>query len=397
VNIVLAGIMGRYPYGGVAWCSLMYLLGLAQLGHRVWYLEDMAECNFDPVENALSRDPRYALGFIRSALEPHGLGERWCYVDWQQEYHGYSRERWREVCAEADLFINLSGGSWLWRDEYAAIPHSAYIDSDPGFTQLEAERQPRRLEFLARYGARFTFGRNIGTLASPVPTGGLRWHHTWQPVDIERWRPTGRPPREAFTTVMSWRIESFSEIGGNKDEELLRFIDLPGQVGVPLELAISGHDKPFGPGGGRWRTPGDMLAAHGWRCRDAFEVSRDLWAYRDYIASSLGEFSVAKRTYVATNSGWFSDRTECYLASGRPAVVQETGFGAHLPVGMGLLSFRTPEEAREALEAVVADYERHARAARELAAAYFAPGAVLPALLARATAGPEPPHREAGG
>jgi hypothetical protein len=371
VNIILAGIMGRYPYGGVAWCSLMYLIGLMKMGHQVWYLEDMAECNFDPVENTLARNPRYALNFIHACLEPYGLGERWCYVDWRQDYHGYTREHWLEVCSGADLFINLSGGCWLWRDEYAAIPYSAYIDTDPGFTQMDADMRHERVEFLSGYGALFTFGRNIGTPASSVPTQDLIWEHTWQPVDVDLWRPTGNPSHDAFTTVMTWRIASFKQIGGNKDVEFLRFLDLPKQVSTPLELAVNG--------------PRELLSEHGWRCRDAFPVSRTPEAYHDYIASSLGEFSVAKHTYVATNSGWFSDRTECYLATGRPAVVQDTGFSAHLPTGEGLLAFNTFEEARDALENVASDYRRHEIAARDLAFSHFASQVVLPPLLERAT------------
>jgi len=349
----------------------MYLLGLRDLGHNVWYLEDMAECNFDPVENTLARNPRYALNFIHSCLEPYGLEERWCYVDWQQNYHGLTREAWLKVCAEADLFINLSGGAWLWRDEYAAIPCSAYIDTDPGFTQMQASERPARVEFLSRYGALFTFGRNIGTPLSPVPTDGLKWEHTLQPVSTDLWAPTQKAPRNAFTTIMTWKIASFKEVGGNKDQELLRFLDLPGHVSMPLELAVNG--------------PRDFLSAHGWRCRDAFAVSHSPEVYRDYITSSLGEFSVAKHTYVATNSGWFSDRTECYLASGRPAVVQDTGFSVHLPVGEGLCSYSTFDEARNALENIAAHYNRHASAARDLAVAYFSAERVLPPLLERAT------------
>ncbi|MDQ3706228.1 MAG: glycosyltransferase family 1 protein [Chloroflexota bacterium] len=371
MNIIVAGVMGRYPYGGVVWCSLMYLLGLMRLEHKVWYLEDMGECNFDPVENTLSKDPRYAVNFIRDCLQPYGLEDRWCYVDWRQRYHGHTREQWLDVCAGADLFINLSGGCAFWRDEYASIPHSAYIDTDPGFTQLDAARRPERLDFLSRYGSLFTFGRNIGTPASLVPALGLDWEHTWQPVLVDWWRPTNETPRDAFTTVMTWRIASFKEIGGNKDQELLRFLDLPRHVSTPLELAVNG--------------PRSFLEAHGWVCRAAFEVSHNPSAYRDYIASSLGEFSVAKHTYVATNSGWFSDRTACYLASGRPAVVQDTGFSVYLPSGSGLVAFRTFQEAQDGLENVTAHYPHHANAARELAVAYFAPEVVLPPLLERAT------------
>jgi len=375
MNIILAGIIGRYPFGGVAWCSLMYLLGLRELGHRVWYLEDTGECNFDPVANTIEKKPRYALKFIRDCLTPFGLGDRWCYVDYLGEYHGHTREAWRQVCAGADLFLDLSGGCWFWRDEYAAIPHSAFIDSDPAFTQLAlAKGESWYVEFFARFHRLFTFGRNIGTPACEVPTAPFHWEHTWQPVCLDEWRPTGESPRPCFTTVMTWRIRSFKDVGGNKDKEFLKVLDLPARTRVPIELAVSG--------------PNELLCRHGWRCRDAFPVSRTLDAYRDYLRSSLGEFSVAKHTYVRTNSGWFSDRTECYLASGRPAVVQDTGFSAHLPTGEGLMAYTTLEEAQAGLEAVMGDYPRHSRAAQEMTRTYFAAEVVLPRLLEQATAGP---------
>jgi hypothetical protein len=380
VNIILAGIIGRYPYGGVAWCSLMYLLGLRRLGHRVWYLEDTGECNFDPVANTVATEPGYALSYIRDCLAPFDLGDRWCYVDYRGNYHGHDRAAWRRVCAAADLFLDLSGGCWFWRDEYAAVPHSAFIDSDPAFTQLAlAKGVPWYVEFFARFGRLFTFGRNIGTPACPVPTGPFSWEHTWQPVCLEEWRPAEGPSRPCFTTVMTWTIKSFEDVGGNKDQEFLKVLQLPSQAGVPLELAVNG--------------PREFLSRHGWRCRDAYPATHNPAAYRDYVRTSLGEFSVAKHTYVRTNSGWFSDRTECYLAAGRPAVVQDTGFSAHLPAGEGLLAYRTADEARAGLEAVLADYPRHARAAGEVARAHFAADVVLPPLLERATAAP----RRAGG
>jgi hypothetical protein len=381
MNIILTGISGRYPYGGVAWCSLMYLLGLRQLGHRVWYLEDTGECNYDPAANTIATEPGYALDFIHGCLTPFGLGERWCYIDYRGNYHGHSRDNWRHVCAGADLFLNLSGGCWFWRDEYAAIPHSAFIDSDPAFTQLAlAKGVSWYVEFFARFHRLFTFGRNIGTPACSVPTAPFHWEHTFQPVCVDEWSPTEEPPRPCFTTVMTWKIKSFEDIGGNKDQEFLKILDLPSRTTVPIELAVAG--------------PRELLSRHGWRCRDAFEVSHSLGAYRDYVRSSRGEFSVAKHTYVRTNSGWFSDRTECYLASGRPAVVQDTGFSAHLPTGEGLFAYRTADEARAGLEAIVQDYPRHAHAARELARGHFAAEVLLPALLERATAGPSPRREE---
>jgi len=121
MRIVLAGIIGRYPWGGVTWCSLMYLLGLRKLGHEVWYLEDTCECNFDPELNAISTDPGYALRYIDTNLRPFGFGDRWCYVDYTGRHHGIDEARMREICNSADLFLVLSGGCWAWRDHYRGI------------------------------------------------------------------------------------------------------------------------------------------------------------------------------------------------------------------------------------------------------------------------------------
>jgi hypothetical protein len=370
MNIIFTGIIGRHPYGGMAWCSLNYLLGLRSLGHQVWYLEDTGECNYDPEENTIATDPQYALDFIQRCLEPFGLGDRWCYIDYRGGYHGQTRDAWRRICAGADLFLDLSGGCWFWRDEYVAIPRSAFIDSDPAFTQLDiAKRGPDHADFFTRFDTLFSFGHNIGTPACPVPTSSLHWEPTWQPVCVDEWRPTPEPPRPYFTTVMSWQFEDFAGIGGGKDLEFRKILHLPSLTDLPVELAVNG--------------PKELLRQHGWRCRDAFSVSYDPNVYRDYLRSSLGEFGVAKHTYVEMNTGSLSDRTECYLASGRPAVVQDIGFSAHLPTGEGLFAYRTAEEAIEGLEAVLTDYERHSRAARDLAVTHFDARRVLTDLLER--------------
>lgn len=383
MRIVLAGIIGRYPWGGVTWCSLMYLLGLRKLGHEVFYLEDTCECNYDPDLNTIATDSGYALRQIDSSLRPFGLGESWCYVDYKGRHHGMEERALREVCRTADLFLVLSGGCWAWREHYAAIPRKAFIDSDPAFTQLaldkalrEAPDNPKArwyVDFFRGYDCLFTFGSNIGTPRSDLPTAGMTWHHTWQPVCTDLWRPEASPlpPRDVWTTVMTWRIKSFKDIGGNKDQEFLSVLDLARRCegNVRFELAVNG--------------PRDLLAGHGWPCVDAMAMSRDLWRYHAYIASSRGEFSVAKHTYVATNSGWFSDRTQCYLACGKPAVVQDTGFGATLPVGEGLLAWRTIEDAREALLEAESNYARHAKKARELSTEFFEASKILENVISR--------------
>jgi hypothetical protein len=371
VKILVAGIIARYPFGGVTWCSLMYLLGLRALGHDVFYIEDTGECIYDPEQNARSEDPGYGTRYISSALTPFGLGDRWSFVNYDGSYHGASRETVREFCRDADLFVNLSGGSWFWRDEYAGIPRRVFIDSDPVFTQLAiAKAEGWYVDFFRKFTHLFTFGANIGTTACDVPTGGFNWLKTWQPVVTDLWS-TGEPrPEGRFTTVMTWRIESFADVDGNKDREFMKVIDLPSRTSHRFELAVNG--------------PQNLLREHGWTTVDAMGVSRSLWDYRRFIQESKGEFGVAKHAYVSRRSGWFSDRTECYLTAGRPALVQDTGWSAHVPAGLGLLGFSNIEEAIAGLDAISARYDQHARAAREVAHEHFEASRVLRRLLEEA-------------
>lgn len=373
MKIVVAGIVARYPFGGVTWCSVMYLLGLRALGHEVFYIEDTGECVYDPEQNTRSLDPSYGTRYIQAALTPFGLGDSWSFVNYDGGHHGASRDTVRTFCADADLFINLSGGSWFWRDEYARIPRRVFIDSDPVFTQLAiAKGDAWYVDFFRGFTALFTFGANIGTPASDVPTGEFTWHKTWQPIVTDLWRTEAPPTGDRFTTVMTWRTESFADVDGNKDREFVRFLDLPGRTHQHFELAVNG--------------PQHLLRDHGWVTVDAMSVSRSLWDYRAFIQGSRGEFGVAKHAYVSRRSGWFSDRTECYLAAGRPALVQDTGWSAHLPAGSGLLSFSTPEEAIDGLERIDRDYERHARSAADIARDCFDARRVLPRLLETACA-----------
>jgi hypothetical protein len=373
MKILFAGIIARYPFGGVTWCSLMYLLGLRALGHEVVYIEDTGECIYDADRNAMSLDPSYGTRYINNALEPFGLGDRWSFVNYDGTYHGLTRETVRAYCADADLFINLSGGSWFWRDEYARIPRRVFVDSDPVFTQLAIAKGERwYVDFFRGFSRLFTFGANIGTPASDVPTSGFFWDKTWQPVVARLWRTEALATGDRFTTVMTWRTESFTDVDGHKDREFMRFINLPEQTATRFELAVNG--------------PHRLLRDHGWSPIDAMKVSRSLWDYRDFIWGSKAEFGVAKHAYVSRRSGWFSDRTECYLAAGRPALVQDTGWSEHVPSGTGLIGFSTPEEATEGFERLSRDYARHARRAEEIAHECFDAARVLPPFLERACA-----------
>ena len=369
-RLVLAGIVGRYPVGGVTWCALQYIAGFQRLGYDVFYVEDTGECNFDPIQNAIATDPSYALDYIRRQLEIVGLEDAWSYVDYQGGYHGKTREQVVEACAAADLMVNLSGGCWMMKPEYERLP-KIFIDTDPGFTQqaiAEAGEGWYR-DFFAAHDALFTFALRVGEPDCSLAETPFRWHPTIQPVDLDFWPVTPAPRDGPFTTILSWTIDSFPGIGKGKGDELLRLIELPQRTSERILLAIAG--KP----------PTELLAEHGWDLTDAVETTIDAETYRRFIQSSKAELGFAKAMYVETRSGWFSDRTQCYLASGRPALVRETGFSDVLPVGEGLLSFEHADGIVEDIERIAADYELHCRRAREVAQEHFAAEPVLRSLL----------------
>jgi glycosyltransferase involved in cell wall biosynthesis len=178
--------------------------------------------------------------------------------------------------------------------------------------------------------------------------------------------------------------------------EFIRFIDLPTLVApVQLEIAMSNvqhiqwqseHQYVLSASGYAaidlaGGTPHSLLKRCGWRIVPAGEMCGDFATYRDYVVASKGEVSVAKHGYVSARAGWFSGRSACYLAAGRPVVVQDTGFGAVLPVGKGVLPFSTIEDAKEAIHEIEGAYDEHARAALEIAEEYFDSDKVLSRIL----------------
>jgi hypothetical protein len=205
----------------------------------------------------------------------------------------------------------------------------------------------------------YTYGTRIGQPDCPIPTHGLTWKPLRPPVALDLLPPRFTPGAPCFTTVMSWSprkpIVRDGVEYGQKDVEFWRIADLPSRVDACLEIALGG------------KAPYDEIRAAGWRLADAAVVTATPWTYRDYIAQSRGEFSVAVNLEVKTRSGWFSDRTAAYLASGKPAVVQDTGFPADLPCGDGLFAFASIDDAADAIRAVGRDYAHHCRAARRIA------------------------------
>jgi hypothetical protein len=388
LRVVTTGLAVSYPFGGVFWDYLQYPLGLRRLGHEVLYVEDTGKWCYDPGAGTfVPGGAANAAAFARhvAAFAPE-LADRWAYRDATGAAFGLPRAAVAAFCRGADLLVNISGALNRTRDEYHWPHRAAFIDSDPVYTQAALLRGPPaehlvRLDRWARqYQVVFSFGEGVGAPDCTVPTGPLRWVPTRQPVVLDRFGPAARPAharRRVLTTVASWEpAEKGPVVGGvaygGKNREWERFLDLPGRSALPLEVAMSGP------------APVERLRAAGWRVRDGYEVSADPGTYRAYLADSAGEWSVAKNAYAATRSGWFSCRTACYLALGVPAVVQDTGFSRWLPTGEGLFAFSTMEEAADAIARLAREPDRHAAAARAVAAECFDSDMVLTRLLAAA-------------
>ncbi len=385
LRIVVGGYLGLLPAGGVTWDYIQYPLGFHELGHDVYYLEDT--CLWPIYQSGGSGDCSGNVKHLAAVMQAFGLGERWAYRDVvSDQWFGMDAARVRAICESADVFINVSCSQFL-RDEYRAIPTRVLIDSDPMFTQIQCQTGDgftpgsRGLrDLVMAHTHHFTFGENIAAPDCLVPDCGVTWRPTRQPVCLSHWPVTPPPtrPDAMFTTLMNWsagkQLEYDGRQWGQKDREFRKVMDLPQRAsGVPLAVAVGQTaGEPF---------PAAQASAAGWHVLDPQQCAGDWQAYRSFIEQSLGEFSIAKHTYVAARTGWFSCRTACYLAAGRPAVVQDTGWTRTIAHGRGLLAFDDIDSAAEALRNVMTDINGHAAAARKVAEECFDARRVLAAMI----------------
>jgi hypothetical protein len=312
------------------------------------------------------------LAFSRQVLDRFGLtSASSLVVDDGQRFFGLQEEELLARAESAVALINLSGHL---RHEplMSRLPRRIYVDLDPGFTQFwHAEGRDLGLDDHDRH---VTMGSNIGTDVCAIPTGNVFWGHVRPPVVLDEWRCGGDVGPGRFTTVGSWRgafgpVTWGGRTYGLKVHEFRTFVALPERSPGTFEIALDIH-----PADAADRA---LLERHGWRLADPKGSAGSPDAFRDYVCTSAAEFSVAQGIYVETNSGWFSDRTAHYLAAGRPVLVQDTGLGRTLPVGEGLLTFSTMEEAVAGAAEILGNHQRHSGAARELAETYFASDRVL--------------------
>jgi hypothetical protein len=375
-RIVVLGYIVRGPLGGLAWHHLQYVAGLAQLGHDVFFLEDSDDypsC-YDPVRNVTDTNPAYGLAFAADAFERLALGTRWAYYDaHRNHWSGPAAGKALDVCATADVVLNVSAVNPLraWMEH---VPVRVLVDTDPVFTQLTHLTDPKACARAADHTAFFSFGENIGQAGCTIPSDGFRWRPTRQPIVLDAWRATRGPGGGPLSTVMVWDSYPSAEHNGTrygmKAESFGPYIDLPSRCHEVFELALGSRNEPR-----------ERLIRHGWRVLDSREPTRDLSSYQDFIRRSKAEFSVAKHGYVVSHSGWFSERSAAYLASGRPVVVQDTGFSRWLRCEGGVLPFGSADEARRQLEILSGSYDHQCQQARLVAEEYFESGGVLTRLL----------------
>jgi hypothetical protein len=357
---LVAGALANKPRnGGNAWSRLSFALGLRRLGFDVLFLEEMAEPDPKAREYFRLVCDRFDIdGVLLTGAAPRDVVAR---------------------AGEAALLMNI-GGHLTDPEVVGATRRRIFVDDDPGYTQIWQE-QGLLGHRLSDHDAYFTIGLNVGREDCPIPVGGTDWRPFLPPVVLAEW-PALPPGRlDAFTTVASWRgaygrLEHEGRAVGQKAHEFRRVVELPMRASCDFEIALDIDQADA--------ADRNLLELNGWRLVDPRERAGTPGAFRDYVRQSGAEFSVAQGAYVETRSGWFSDRTAKYLACGRPALVQDTGISKHLPVGEGLLTFSTFEEAVAGVRAIASDYEAHCVAARRIAEEHLDSDSVLGGILDQA-------------
>jgi len=384
LRIIVSGLVGLYPLGGVAWDYLQYPIGFLKLGHDVYYHEDTWSWPHQPVEKTYTQDPSYSVKYLVDFMEKYapGLRDRWHYLHLHETSFGMSRKKFDETAGSADLFLNVSGACMIPENLPGGCV-KVFLDTDPGYNQIMmserfawSENVDRWCSMVDEHDRHFTYAENILEADCLVPKLNYKWKTTRMPISMEHWQSSSRhQPEGPWTTVMTWNAFKGKLVYrgveyGSKGAEFDRLVNLPAMVNVPLKVAVGGVEAPLG-----------RLLQAGWQVADGPETTITPAAYRDFIMSSRGEISPAKQVYVELRTGWFSCRSACYLASGRPVVVQDTGFTRIIASREGIIAFDTAEEAALGLLKVESEYEKHSAAAFEAANQYFDSSKVLQKLI----------------
>jgi hypothetical protein len=378
-SIVIAGSLAQKPrQGGHTWQFLQYLLGFRRLGWDVLFLDRLeAGMCTDAAGRPCDVEESVNLRYFLTVLERFGLRDSFALeYDGNKRRWGLSRDQVCERLRQSAFLLNVMG--FLTDEELlGGATRRVFLDTDPGFGQMWCNLG--QADLFRGHEDHVTIAENIGRPECSIPTCGLNWITWRQSIVLDQW-PEQPTSGEWFTSIGSWRgpyapIEYRGQTFGLRVHEFRKFLSLPRCCRGRFQVALDIHSA----------ETKDLasLAENGWTLADPTVVASDPWVYRDYIQQSRAEFMATKGIYVDTYSGWFSERSICYLASGKPVLAQDTGIGDLYPVGEGLLTFRTVEEAAAGVEELLRDYPRHARAARDIAEEYFDSDKVLRQLLSK--------------
>jgi hypothetical protein len=379
VHIVVLGYIVRGPLGGLVWHHLQYVLSLKQMGHEVLFLEDSdnyASC-YDPSSFAITTNPAYGLGFLKGVFKKFGLDNNWAYFDEHTNtWFGKSKQEVNAFCNKASVVLNLSGMNPV-REWWCKIPNRAFIDTDPAFVQIRHLEDANARALASQHSHFFSFGENIGKAGCTIPNDGFHWLATRQPAYLPAWEVQSLSINAKWTSVMQWDSYAEKKFNGQtfgmKSLSFKELMNLPAHVrNEQIEIAMGSPTAPV-----------EELKQKGWQIISSMIPTQTPWTYQQYIAASKGEWSVAKQGYVATSSGWFSERSLCYMASGKPVIVQDTGFTDFLEAGNGLLAFTNLREAIGCMEKVNKDYSYQCTQARRIVEENFEGTKVLNHLLNR--------------
>ena len=281
MRLVVTGLIGSIPLAGLTLHYLQYVLGFKELGHDVLYLEDTGTWCYDPFSDGMVEDSTAGIKYLADVMSTYYHSDGWAYIDHQNNCHGKTKEQLEAFLTSAEIFVNVTGAG-LVRDNYLKIPSRIYIDTDPGFIQLRLANGSEQDQYhLGLHTSHYSFGCNIGLASCAIPADGFNWTPTVQPLCFDLWPDVPAGPAASFTTIMKWKSYPPEEYDGKtyglKDLELQKYMDLPGRINRPIELAISGD------------PPENELKSAGWSLRNALDVSDSIESYRRYIQGSLGE------------------------------------------------------------------------------------------------------------
>jgi hypothetical protein len=379
-KIVFLGMMTKIPVAGAVWGTMQYLVGFQRLGYDVYYVEAHARTPSMLMERDDDDSSEKAAAFIDGVMRYFDLGDKWAFHALHDDgrCYGMTELQLNELYRSAALLINYHGGT-VPLPEHSATGRLIYMGTDPVEVEIELYNNWQiTIDFMAQHVAFFTWGLNYGNPDCRLPVSPrFQFRHSPPPVVCDLWNSPSGCARDAFTTIGNWRQDQRTirfqgeTYTWSKHHEFLKFIDLPQRTNQVFELGLSSYGE----------ADKRLLESRGWRVRHALDFSIDLDSYRQYIAQSRGEFTVAKDQNIRLRSGWFSERSAQYLAAGRPVITQETGFSNALPTGRGLFAFSTMEEILTAVESVNSDYAGHCQGAADVAREHFSYEVVLPRLV----------------